>query len=152
VTSTPYWQDEEAFKDAVREATTAAVAEYVTRADDARRSQPVWMLIVAVLIGVVLGAGVSIPTTIVLNNRTHNAARENSRENCRLITALAAVDETTYKNLLKQTADFERKSRDRFGLSQGDFAKLVAKEHEGQAAHLRAIQAVAKTNCTMTIR
>jgi hypothetical protein len=154
--STPYWQNEQAFKDAVSSATTAAVELYVKDREEYERKRPVWMLIVAILVGVVLGAGMAIPVTIIVTNRAHNSERQsnihNERENCKLVTGLAGISATAYAQTLKSAREFEHKSTNRLGLSDKDFKDLLRKSHKTEQDRLTALRAIAHFNCVEGVK
>jgi uncharacterized protein HemX len=70
-----------------------------------------------------------------------------NHHNCTNITALAKVAEEESSESSAATSGFEKKSRDRLGLSQSDFDKLVKEGQERRARHLATLQAIAHSNC-----
>jgi type VI protein secretion system component VasK len=72
-----------------------------------------------------------------------------NHHNCSNITALATVSEEESAEGSAATARFESRSKDRFGLSQRDFDKLIKEGQERRARHLATLRAIAHGNCTI---
>jgi hypothetical protein len=142
----PFWQSEEAFKDAVAQATRAATEAVITVVEKRR---PVWMLMVATAIGFLAACVIAIPTTIILDNQWHSSEVHNSETNCVLITEVAGALEKNFEEGIKSKDEFLKNSRDRLGLSQSQFQRLIESSEKSQRHQLDAVQGVARTDCAI---
>jgi uncharacterized protein HemX len=72
-----------------------------------------------------------------------------NHHNCTNITALAKVAEEESSEGSAATTRFEGQSKDRFGLSQKAFDKLIKEGQERRARHLATLQEIAHSNCAI---
>lgn len=72
-----------------------------------------------------------------------------NHHNCTNVTALAKVAEEESAESTAATQGFEKQSKDRLGLTQKAFDKLVKEGQERRARHLATLQAIAHSNCSI---
>lgn len=117
-TDRPYWESEQAFKDAVASATVTASSR-----------THLWRLAaIAATIALIAASAINIPVSAIISH-------DNAATNCELIHQLAGLGQkragheaSALEEERAETADFKRKSLDRLGLTETDFNALVAKK------------------------
>lgn len=136
----PYWANEKAFADAVDKATAKATQNVA--ATNRKR-----LMVSGGLVGFIAACVVAIPVSIGLTNAALDSKRDNAIVNCRLITKLANVAAAESDEASQSAKAFEKKSSDRFGLSQKDFDKLIKEGQKRRELHLNTIREVAAQSC-----
>lgn len=97
-------------------------------------------VIATALVTAVVVAGLCIPVTYLITN-------EGRVRNCHLITKVAKVERDRQAEQALETQSFQEKSKDRFGLSQDEFAKRIAKSEAREAQRLAVYEEVANASC-----
>jgi len=115
-----------------------AIAESVRDATgEAFKQNSIRSILLAVAVGLIAGCLIAIPVSKAIS--THNA-----KVNCENISDLAGLGQkrvvkeaAAIEDQKKKNADFKAKSKDRLGLSEADFDKLIA---EGEAKLATEVQ------------
>lgn len=105
----------------------------------------------AFLAGALASSAIAIPVTLIVSHdAAASAARQanlNASANCRNISSLATIEETTYRESALQTRAFAQKSSDRFGLTKEQFAQLIAANERREQIRVAKLQAIAASEC-----
>jgi hypothetical protein len=135
-------------KEQLSEVVTAAVDAATDRV--ARRDR--WLMAaIAAICSAIVSCAIAIPVTLELSSDAAHTASLNAKRNCKNISKLAQVEESSFRESQAEIKVFEHQSSDTLGLSQSEFEGLLAAGERREMVRIANLQAIAATDCSANV-
>lgn len=99
------------------------------------------------LVGLLVASMIAAPILWVTTGEIQAQSKRDSLRNCTLITMVAEQARMHAAHQEHGTIEFERRSRDRFGLTPREFNELVQRSTAYERQEVAALGRIARTNC-----